>query len=388
VTIEKYLLNPFGDSLGGTFAGRLGHAVSFLVHLSKPDHTLPMIGDGSPSTLDNLPAQPSYSHVSDHPELRHVLSDGAEGKAPARLLAAYREEGYAFMRTSWDYKSRRDEITYASFRAGHKITNHKHADDLSFTLHARGRDIFVDGGTYTYEPGEFRRYFVSALAHNTVVVDGRNYPVFKSNPAKAGILASGEQNGVFFVIAKNDMYAGVRLTRAFYFLARTGRIVIVDEAESGKPHVYSQLFHLSHRLDARRVDLEGGRLTAVVQDDVSVRLTQLVPCDVAVHRGDTKRAAFGVVSDGFNSIHQTTTLEYRQSGRGARFVTTIAVDGSQDTPFDAWLGRRAVHVRDEATQIRLPAVRCRPDTTPFPLVRTGLRMAARVRQRVLNVSAR
>ena len=53
------------------------------------------------------------------------------------------------------------------------IAAHGHADALSFCLRVGGEDIFVDPGTYDYFTyPEWRSYFRSTKAHNTLVVDG------------------------------------------------------------------------------------------------------------------------------------------------------------------------------------------------------------------------
>ncbi|MHC4560573.1 MAG: heparinase II/III domain-containing protein, partial [Planctomycetota bacterium] len=55
------------------------------------------------------------------------------------------------------------------------LAGHGHADALSFTLRAFGRDVLVDPGTYDYfSYRKWREYFRSTQAHNTVVVDGRD----------------------------------------------------------------------------------------------------------------------------------------------------------------------------------------------------------------------
>lgn len=55
------------------------------------------------------------------------------------------------------------------------IAAHGHADALSFTLRAFGQDILVDPGTYDYfRYPEWRTYFRSTRAHNTVVLDNRD----------------------------------------------------------------------------------------------------------------------------------------------------------------------------------------------------------------------
>ncbi|MHC4351646.1 MAG: heparinase II/III family protein [Planctomycetota bacterium] len=55
------------------------------------------------------------------------------------------------------------------------LAGHGHADALSFTLRAFGKDVLVDPGTYDYfSYPKWREYFRSTRAHNTVAVDGRD----------------------------------------------------------------------------------------------------------------------------------------------------------------------------------------------------------------------
>jgi hypothetical protein len=55
------------------------------------------------------------------------------------------------------------------------LAAHGHADALSFTLRAFGRDVLIDPGTYDYfSYPKWREYFRSTRAHNTVVIDGRD----------------------------------------------------------------------------------------------------------------------------------------------------------------------------------------------------------------------
>ncbi len=55
------------------------------------------------------------------------------------------------------------------------IAAHAHADALSIEVRCGGVDILADPGTYCYfgEP-EWRRYFRSTVAHNTLELDGED----------------------------------------------------------------------------------------------------------------------------------------------------------------------------------------------------------------------
>src|SRR5207248_1602207 len=68
------------------------------------------------------------------------------------------------------------DSTWLLFKSGYLTHTHKHADDLSFLLYGRGKEIFVDGGLLNYDTSNpFATHITSALAHNTLVVDGTNY---------------------------------------------------------------------------------------------------------------------------------------------------------------------------------------------------------------------
>ncbi|HEY9197913.1 MAG TPA: alginate lyase family protein [Gammaproteobacteria bacterium] len=62
------------------------------------------------------------------------------------------------------------------------IAAHGHADALAFTLSVYGREILVDPGTYAYHTQkQWRDYFRSTAAHNTLRVDGEDQSVIGGN---------------------------------------------------------------------------------------------------------------------------------------------------------------------------------------------------------------
>ena len=134
------------------------------------------------------------------------------------------------------------------------LRNHKHADDLSFTWYARGREILVDPGVFSYGIVDFREYFISSSAHNTVVVDGQSYDFGRGKLDKVGIMSTRDSGDHFLVMAKNDLYPGVAITRTFIFMKDTESLVIIDDIESAQRHSYSQHYHLSHRFDSTSID--------------------------------------------------------------------------------------------------------------------------------------
>jgi len=62
------------------------------------------------------------------------------------------------------------------------IAAHGHADALSFTLSAAGREILVDSGTFSYHTQtRWREYFRGTTAHNTLRVDGEDQSLSGGN---------------------------------------------------------------------------------------------------------------------------------------------------------------------------------------------------------------
>jgi uncharacterized heparinase superfamily protein len=118
-----------------------------------------------------------------------LLKDTTYGGAdPHDVLAA----GAAFFGGAWQPRPRvttyLPQSGYAIFRPADDeslivdvgapcpdyLPAHAHADMFSFELVLGGRRVIVDSGVYTYAAGEWRDFFRSTRAHNTVEVEGEN----------------------------------------------------------------------------------------------------------------------------------------------------------------------------------------------------------------------
>ena len=100
---------------------------------------------------------------------------------------------------------------------------------------------------YGYAKDPFRAYFVSALAHNTVVVDGASYPC-----DKAHVDACGMSGYAFFpdydhIRVFHNAYEGVGFQRDF--CSADDMTLILDTLSSEQEHTYSQLFHLAENVE-------------------------------------------------------------------------------------------------------------------------------------------
>ena len=125
-------------------------------------------------------SDPKYKMKTGKIDNKNLLLFGEEGKRRYDKLdrinhipqsKLYTEEGHFYLKHLFQ-----NENIYFHFNAAplgyHSIAAHGHADALSFEMRLNNKEIFVDPGTYTYYGfPEWRNYFRSTLAHNTVCID-------------------------------------------------------------------------------------------------------------------------------------------------------------------------------------------------------------------------
>jgi len=199
------------------------------------------------------------------------------------------------------------------------IAGHAHADALSVELRYGGVDVLVDPGTYCYHGDpEWRAYFRSTLAHNTVELAGRSQsldagPFIWRNHARCAVLDVDVENPAEEVhwAAQHDGYLslepparhlrGVRLDNA------NRSLEITDRIEGGAGHPLRMTFHLGPHV---RVDLRGAeaRLRFEV-DGAATTAVMRLPEELHwnVHRGEVD-PVLGWVSPRFGRRVPASTL--------------------------------------------------------------------------------
>lgn len=166
-----------------------------LLHLSRGDGTIPLMGDDDGGRLvqldDRLPhdvrsllamgavvlqrSDLAYAGRGDDVAMCWMLGadapamrDALVAAPPATTAQAFVQGGLYTMRDGWNS----DDAHVAIDAGPHGALSfgHSHADALSMELTLGGRPLFVDAGTYTYV-GEERDAFRTTAAHNTVEID-------------------------------------------------------------------------------------------------------------------------------------------------------------------------------------------------------------------------
>jgi hypothetical protein len=181
---------------------------------------------------------------------------------PAQRPWHFADAGTTILRTTRD---REPEIWCRCDGGPHgylSIAAHAHADALSVEVRFGGVDILADPGTYCYhgEP-EWRSYFRSTIAHNTIELGGRNQsseggPFLWLRHANAREIDVQDIGDAAEWTAEHDGYRSLKPSawhRRCVLLDRASRVVdIVDEI--GGSHELRLAFHLGPDV---RAELDG-----------------------------------------------------------------------------------------------------------------------------------
>ncbi len=145
---------------------------------------------------------------------------------------------------------------------------HGHADCLSLMFRFDGADVLIDPGTYQYGGSqEYRRYFRSAAAHNTAVIDGEDQAEQVSvfmwrRPYKSDLLISRFEPNCSTILARHDGYRHLGITHWRGLIYKRNEFLAVwDCLEGVAGHKAAVHWHLGLRIrDSSRgqcVHLEG-----------------------------------------------------------------------------------------------------------------------------------
>ncbi len=181
-----------------------------------------------------------------------LATSGREGAAPTELASVFPYAGQYVMRSGWT-----DEDRFMIIDAGPYGIAHQHEDNLSFELWAYGAYLITDPGTYRYNyDSPWRKFMVSTLAHNTVVVDhqGQNRRIQRDLYVTDAPLPHHFESGPGLTTFSGTYDAGygpeaklrIAHTRTVLFV-RGEYWVIIDRLvpEDGKEHLYEALFMLT-----------------------------------------------------------------------------------------------------------------------------------------------
>ncbi len=180
----------------------LERSAEFLLRLIKPDFSLPMIGDADRNSLldrkadqslyegMNLTADPEdlneiraffrvMADLTGRADFRYLATGRREGHAPLGTAFSLPDAGFHVIRSGWGPDDSYFLVTGTNLERGENRA-HSHFDAAHLELQVRGEDVLLDTGRFIYGNAawvDWRTYFASTQAHNTVLVDGHEMGV-------------------------------------------------------------------------------------------------------------------------------------------------------------------------------------------------------------------
>ncbi|HED16878.1 MAG TPA: heparinase [Gammaproteobacteria bacterium] len=210
------------------------------------------------------------------------------------------------------------------------IAAHGNADALSFTLRAFGQDVFIDTGTYDYFTyPEWRNYFRSTRAHNTVMIDSCDQSVMQGpflwgEKANCRVLDWRPDDQGGSIEAEHDGYrrlADPVMHKRGIALNGNARIVdISDVISASARHDVTLCFQISEHCQA---ELLNNNIVNITLGSRTLKLQLDTELDVTLLQGSTSPKA-GWVSRGYHVKVPCSTVYAKASISGTtRFNSRI-----------------------------------------------------------------
>jgi len=252
------------------------------------------------------------------PDSENVFGELDAERTRLPLRQAFPDGGYYILGCDFDNPGEIRVVADAGPLGYRSIAAHGHADALSFTLSAGGREFFIDPGTYAYhtQPA-WREYFRGTAAHNTVRIDGESQSVSGGNfmwvqKARAGC-------SLWLSSAQKDTFEGwhdgycrledpVKHRRLIELDKAARRVVIEDTLEMEEDHEVELFFHCSERC---RVDeIPGGFVVSQEGGCVTLMLPHHENATAEVRRGSVAPLG-GWVSRAFDVRYPASAIVWR-----------------------------------------------------------------------------
>ncbi len=291
--------------------------------LQKPNGYEPMMGDSDDIDMRDMLSRAalvfsdSTLKTGGYPVLDYesAWDFGKEGidayaaltaKPPRETGGYLQHSGNITFRTQWTA-----DATYVRFHCGTLGAGHGHADKLHYDLFARGEDILVDPGRYTYVNKPERFEFKDPSAHNTVVVDGK--PLYTGVDSwesrrlgRAVNVRFHDVKGIGYVEGGQlgDYRDGVFINRRLIYI-RPDILFVCDEAYAVGKHHYETYFHFNSlgqvEGSGNSYVYESTRNRARLVFNAPAMTSTIIPSRMSRH---------------YNQLEDTRTVVFRTEGKG------------------------------------------------------------------------
>lgn len=303
------------------FKSKLDAMTRFATYILQPNSEVPLLGASIESAINDHGVYQQLASAD--PELRYVLTHGAQGTRPSANSVYFNASGLTVMRSGWQSGSSFPDSTYLTYNIGRYRTAHSDLDALALTLYGDGGDLLPGAGLYTYQPGTYRDYFHGTASENTVVVDGKSQA--QGNGTGTPLETT---DGITYQSAESSLYDGVTHDRMVMMIDKD-HILVVDRLRSASVHTYQQMFHLfpGARLSQSGLTVSGAGGTPRRQ----VTIQQLQPQGITEAAVINQRGAHpaGLCSEQYGHLLPCYQISYSAHGRDVEFVTLITIGTPQ-----------------------------------------------------------
>ncbi|RQR39201.1 heparinase [Burkholderia sp. Bp9142] len=218
---------------------------------------------------------------------------------------------------------------YMSLICGGRTNWHKHMDDTAIYLQYRGEDVFIDGGSYSYDQRDpHTRCITSSAGHSGVFLsqfDGlpRYELIAKYGPVSGSIKRFEESDDGVRIECAYSVPGCWTSFRRFVFVHWIGEVVIVDTVRSPNPTAAVQRFLLAPNVSAHA---EQGiiRLQGETFEGAIIHSSQ----HADFYRGEQDGKVRGWSTYDFGEISPTTGIDLSGGPVAGEFSSIVVLNGT------------------------------------------------------------
>ena len=168
---ERGVKAEFADKLRGL----LETQAEYYIYITMPDGLTPFLGDWGHT--QERPTLEEDAQRFSRPDMLYVATAGSKGTKPKELSKLYPYAGIVTTRSDWgDAGAPYEDARYLMLHGVH-YGAHGHHDINAVTLHAYGRELLIDPGSYIYGSPE-HDLLTRAVSHNLMTIDGQDQNIW------------------------------------------------------------------------------------------------------------------------------------------------------------------------------------------------------------------
>ncbi len=314
------LVKDAGLEVPEAYVQRVEKMHEYLMYLSKPDGSVPMLGDAWPGSVGGYLR--TGRDFFGREDMRWLLSEGAEGEPPAEVSHSFPHASYHVMRSAWlDRDARWLLFDTAPWGGGHQ-----QPDNLQVIVYAYGATLLPDSGSYLYY-GEGRAEHARTSSHSTLTVDESN-----QDRSPGHLECWHSEQLIDYADGWHQGYPGITSRRRVLFVKRAGLKTgpscwaLLDTVAGEGEHTVDQHFQCA----PGTLEIEGNAATAI--SNAGPGLT-ILPLRL---EGAEIAALEGWVSYVYTKREARPVLRVRRRGPlPASYVTLLVPFGDQPAPVQA-----------------------------------------------------